>query len=124
MNINDVSKKKYTVTDKDSAVNLGSGGLNVLGTPALVAKMEQTALEMVRPTLDENSDTVGIEINVKHVKATAIGKTVTVEAKIVKTDGRKICFEITATDEAGDVIGSAYHERFVVDKQRFMSKLQ
>lgn len=105
-------------------MNLGSGGLNVFGTPALVAKMEQTALEMVRPTLDANSDTVGIEINVKHVKATAIGKTVTVEAKIVNIDGRKICFEITATDEAGDVIGTAYHERFVVDKQRFMSKLQ
>lgn len=119
----EVLKKQYIVAESDSAVALGSGGLMVFGTPALVAKMEQTALEMVKPDLEEGTDTVGIEINVKHVKATAIGKKVDVEAKIVKVDGRKICYEISATDEAGDVIGTAYHERFVVNKERFMSKL-
>lgn len=119
----DISKRQYIVAESDSAVALGSGGLMVFGTPALVAKMEQTALEMVKSDLEEGTDTVGIEINVKHVKATAIGKPVDVEAKIVKIDGRKICYEITATDDKGDVIGTAYHERFVVIKERFMSKL-
>ena len=60
----------------------------------------------------------------QHTAATPVGMQVSVKAEVSKIDGRKICFEITATDEAGDVIGTAYHERFVVDKQRFMSKLQ
>lgn len=111
------------VAEKDSATALGSGGLDVFGTPALVAYMENAALKMVQNDLPDGSDTVGIAIDVKHVKASPIGAKINVSAKITAVEGRKISFDIVATDEAGDVIGSAVHDRFVVDKARFMSKL-
>lgn len=123
MNIGQTFSQTIVVHPQDSAVALGSGGLNVFGTPAMIAYMENTALTMVKGDLPEGSDTVGIEINVKHTKASAIGAKITFFATITAIDGRKISFSIEAKDEKGDIIGSAEHQRFVVDAERFMSKL-
>lgn len=123
MEVGQIFNLPIVVAEKDSATALGSGGLDVFGTPALVAYMECTALKMVQNDLPDGSDTVGIAIDVKHVKASPIGAKINVSAKITAVEGRKISFDIVATDEAGDVIGSAVHDRFVVDKARFMSKL-
>lgn len=123
MEVGQIFNLPVVVAEKDSATALGSGGLDVFGTPALVAYMESAALKMVQNDLLDGSDTVGIAIDVKHVKASPIGAKINVSAKITAVEGRKISFDIVATDEAGDVIGSAVHDRFVVDKARFMSKL-
>lgn len=123
MEVGQIFNLPIVVAEKDSATALGSGGLDVFGTPALVAYMENAALKMVQNDLPDGSDTVGIAIDVKHVKASPIGAKINVSAKITAVEGRKISFDIVATDEAGDVIGSAVHDRFVVDKARFMSKL-
>lgn len=116
--------KTITVQDKDSARSLGSGGLDVFGTPAMIALMENTALVMVRPSLPEGSDTVGIEINAKHMKASPIGAEISCTATITAIDGRKISYSIEAKDDSGDIIGTATHDRFVVDMEKFMSKLK
>ncbi|MBO5800195.1 MAG: thioesterase family protein [Paludibacteraceae bacterium] len=123
MEVGQIFNLPIVVAEKDSAKVLGSGGLDVFGTPALVAYMESAALKMVQNDLPDGSDTVGIAIDVKHVKASPIGAKINVSAKITAVEGRKISFDIVATDEAGDVVGSAVHDRFVVDKARFMSKL-
>ena len=123
MEIGQIYKQTITVQEKDSAKNLGSGGLDVFGTPAMIALMENTALSMVRLSLPEGSDTVGIEINAKHLKASRIGEDITCEAKITAIDGRKISYELVATDKHGNIIGTATHNRFIVDIQKFMSKL-
>lgn len=123
MEVGQVFNLAIVVAEKDSAKVLGSGGLDVFGTPALVAYMECAALTLVQNDLPDGSDTVGIAIDVKHVKASPIGAKINVAAKIAAIDGRKISFDIVATDEAGDVIGFAAHDRFIVDKARFMSKL-
>lgn len=124
MQIGDSYKKTITVQDKDSARSLGSGGLDVFGTPAMIALMENTALDMVRPSLPEGSDTVGIEINVKHMKASPIGAIIDCTATITAIDGRKITYTIEAKDASGDTIGTATHDRFVVDMEKFMSKVK
>lgn len=123
MEINQTFKQTITVQEKDSAKSLGSGGLEVFGTPAMIALMENTALLLVRPSLPEGSDTVGIEINAKHLKASPIGAQITCTATITAIDGRKISYEIIATDASGDTIGTATHDRFVVDVAKFMSRL-
>ncbi|MCQ2195034.1 MAG: thioesterase family protein [Paludibacteraceae bacterium] len=124
MEVGQTYTQTIIVREQDSAVALGSGGLNVFGTPAMIAYMEGTALTMVKNDLPEGSDTVGIEINVKHCKASAIGAKITFSATITEIDGRRIAYSIEAKDEKGDLIGSAEHQRFIVDKDRFMSKLK
>ena len=61
--------------------------------------MENTAIHCLEGMLEPDTDTVGIEIHVQHTKATAVGKKVMCKATIVEIDGRRIRFEIEATDE-------------------------
>jgi predicted thioesterase len=124
MEVGQTFTQTLTVQDKDSARSLGSGGLDVFGTPAMIALMEKTALLMVRPSLEAGTDTVGIEINAKHLKASPIGAEITCTATIRAIDGRKISYTIEAKDGHGETIGTATHDRFIVDMDRFMSKLK
>ncbi|MCG8697254.1 MAG: thioesterase family protein [Bacteroidales bacterium] len=117
------NQKKIIVENKDSAKSLGSGGLDVFGTPAMIALMENTALHMIRPYLPEGSDSVGIMINTKHLKASPIGAEITCEATVTAVDGKKVSYTITCHDETGEKIGESEHDRFIVDIERFISKL-
>ncbi len=118
------SEKSITVQEKDSAKSLGSGGLDVFGTPAMIALMENVALEMIRPYLQEGDDSVGMMINAKHMKASPLGAKITCKAKVTAVDGRKVSYSLSCFDESGDAIGTAVHDRFVVGTERFMSKLK
>lgn len=110
------------VGEQDTAKFHGSGSLPVFATPALVALMENTALATVSDFLEENEDTVGIQIATNHIKATKLGETVTCTATLTAIDKRKLTFEIEAKDKAG-LIGKAVHSRFIIDPIKFMSKL-
>lgn len=110
------------VTPELSASALGSGDMNVLATPAMVAFMENAAMLCVAPLLGEGQTTVGIFIETTHTRATAVGKNVEITAIIHEVDGRKISFDIVAKDDKG-VIGSAKHDRFIVDREKFLSRL-
>lgn len=114
--------QEITVTSKDTAAVYGSGKLEVFATPAMVALMENTAIKCLDGLLEPDSDTVGIEINTKHTKATAIGQKVGCKATITEVDGRRIRFEMEAWDEKG-TIGHAIHDRFIINPAKFMSKL-
>jgi len=118
------STKTITVQDRDSAKALGSGSLNVFGTPAMIALMENVALDMIREYLPEGNDSVGTGINAQHMKASAIGAKISCTAEVTAVDGRKVSYSLEATDESGDTIGKATHDRFVVDMERFMSKVK
>ena len=109
------------VTLEKTAKVVGSGLLEVFSTPSMIALMEQTAAESVEKELEPGTTTVGVKINVDHLAATPIGMNVVCRSALVQVDGRKLIFEIEASDEVG-VIGKAYHERFIVDSKRFMDK--
>jgi len=119
--------KAYTqeklVTAKDTALAYGSGKLEVFATPALVAFMENTAIRCLEGCLEPGTDTVGIEINTRHTKATGIGHPVSCKATITEVDGRRIRFELEAWDDKGP-IGHAIHDRFIIFPEKFMSKLE
>ena len=114
--------QEITVEHKDTAAAYGSGKLAVFATPAMVGLMENTAIKCLEGALEENTDTVGIEINVKHLKATAVGKKVSCKATITGVEGRRIRFEVEAWDETA-TIGTAIHDRFVIDPEKFMKKV-
>lgn len=101
---------------------MGSGDLRVLATPAMMALMENAAMLAVAGELPEGSTTVGGQIASSHLKPTALGQQVKATATLVEVDGRKLKFTIVAEDENG-IIGEGEHLRFMVDRERFMSKL-
>jgi len=111
------------VSDNNTAKFIASGSLDVFATPMMIALMELAACESIADSLEPTQTSVGTQINVAHLAATPLGATVTAKATILQVGGRKILFEVTAHDGVNE-IGKGTHERFVVDAQRFMEKLQ
>ena len=116
-------ESRLTVGAENTALALGSGDMEVLATPAMVALMENAAMKAVADYLPEGSTTVGVEISTSHLKASAVGANVVAEATLDEVDGRRLKFSLKAWDDTG-VIGEGVHTRFIVDRERFLSKLK
>jgi fluoroacetyl-CoA thioesterase len=115
--------KEIITAGQHSAKAFGSGMVDVFATPAMVALMENTALESIHPLLPQGFTTVGTEINVKHLKATPVGMKVTGESFLKEVKGSKLVFEVHAWDEKG-LIGIGTHTRVIIDEKTFMEKLK
>ena len=114
--------QQETVTEKNIASALGSGGLAVYATPCMITLMEYCAMESVRPYLPQGSSTVGTRLDIKHLAATPIGMMVRCETELIEVDRRRLVFLCRAFDEAG-LIGEGMQERFIVDDEKFMEKV-
>jgi len=113
---------RLTVGEGDTAIALGSGDMPVLATPRMMALMENAAMLAVAPELEDGCTTVGGHIESSHVKPSAIGKEVTATATLTKIEGKKLYFNVIAEmDEV--IIGEGTHLRFIVNKEKFMSRL-
>ena len=110
------------VEHKDTAAVYGSGSLEVFATPAMIALMEKTCLESVNAQIGEGNTTVGIAVNIKHLKASPVGSTIRCNAKLIEVDRKRLVFEVQCF-EGENLIGEGIHERFVVDSEKFMGKL-
>ena len=109
------------VTEQNTAKAVGSGSLDVFATPMMIALMERAACACLADTLEAEQTTVGTNISALHTAASPIGMEVTATATIESVFGRRIEFEVTATDSTGE-IGKGKHTRMVVDAERFMNK--
>ena len=113
---------RLVVTEAVTAATMGSGDMAVLATPAMLALMENAAMLAVAPHLPEGATTVGGHIASSHVKPTALGGEVTATATLTKVEGCKLHFTVTA-HEGDALLGEGTHLRFIVDREKFMSKL-
>ena len=109
------------VEHKDTAAVYGSGALEVFATPAMIALMEKTCLEGVADKIGEGNTTVGIAVNIKHLKASPVGSIIRCEAELIEVDRRRLVFKVMCFEDE-TLVGEGTHERFVVDSQKFMSK--
>lgn len=107
----------------NTAVAVGSGSLEVFGTPCMIALMEKATVKAIAPFLENDETTVGTKIDVSHCKASGVGTVITARAEICEVQGRKLVFKVSAVDDKGDIIGEGTIERFAVNSERFMSKL-
>lgn len=112
---------KLLVGVADTARALGSGDVDVLGTPRLVALFEQATCDALAGMLEVGQSTVGMRVQIDHLQPTPVGAEVLAEAYLDKIEGRRITFTVTASD-AGGLIAAGKVVRVVVDVERFMSK--
>jgi len=110
------------VSEEDTASKFGSGLVRVFSTPAMIALMERTAMESVNDYFPGGFGTVGIALNIKHIKASPVGARISCTSKLIKLDGKKLTFEVEARDDDG-IIGSGTHTRFIVNLQEFMNAI-
>ncbi len=118
-----VGEAKTTVTDANTALNVGSGNVAVFATPMLVALMENAAINAIKEKLPAGKSSVGTRVDISHTAATPVGLQVTAFAKLIEVDRKRLVFEVTAEDNHGQV-GQGRHERFIVDLEKFMAKAE
>jgi fluoroacetyl-CoA thioesterase len=111
-----------TVVHENTAASVGAGGVEVFGTPMMIALMENAAWRAVADKLDEGDVTVGIVVNIRHLAATPLGQRVRATAELVEIDGRRLVFNVEAYDEKRK-IGEGQHERFIVNLERFKQRI-
>jgi len=110
------------VAQNDLALEQGSGNLEVLATPRMIALMENAAMLAVAPALAPDETTVGGYIAVTHLKPSAVGAEVSATAVLTQIDGRKLTFAVTAS-EGDKRIGEGTHVRFIVKREKFLDAL-
>ena len=130
-------KKILTDTTKERKIKVGAGqttiflweGENVFSTPSMIAEMEETCRLLLKEEFlqDEDWDSVGTLVNIRHLKATPVGTEVKLKARVIDVKDRRVTFEVDAVDKI-EKIGEGLHERTVINvpefRERFNNKLK
>jgi len=113
-----------TLVTSDIAIDfLGNENARVLATPHLIGLLEMTARNAIKPHLEDGFDTVGSQVNVKHLAATPMGMSVTFRAEVLAVDGRRVTCKVEAFDEK-EKVSEGTHERFIVNVAHFAARVQ
>ena len=130
-------KKILTDTTKERKIKVGAGqttsflwdGENVFSTPSMIAEMEETCRLLLKEEFlqDEDWDSVGTLVNIRHLKPTPVGTEVKLKARVIDVKDRRVTFEVDAVDKI-EKIGEGLHERTVINvpefRERFNKKIK
>jgi fluoroacetyl-CoA thioesterase len=111
------------VTEADTAVAMGSGSVQVLATPRVVALCEQATCAALSGHLANGCTTVGMRVQLDHLQPTPVGSVVEAEAVLEKIEGRRLTFMVSASDTKG-LVAAGKVTRVLVEVDRFMDKTQ
>lgn len=119
-----MGRAEMTVGTHDTAIAFGSGDVPVLGTPRLLALLEEATCDAVRGELPPGHTSVGTVVEIKHRRPTPVGARVTASARVVEVDGTRIVFEVAADHEtaSGDVVPAVARGRItrtVIERATF-----
>ncbi len=117
-----VNEESFVVKEEYLAGHLGSGSARVLATPWLIALMEIASHHLLMAHLPEGSSSVGIEVNMRHLAPTPLGKTVRVRAEVLSVEKNVVTFHALAWDEL-EQIGESTHKRAIIDVERFLRRV-
>lgn len=124
MDVGESATLEFTVTEDDTAVALGSGSLEVLATPRMLAWCEAATCAAVDQDLPNERTSVGTRVQLEHVGASAVGAVVRVTATVAYVDGRLVRFQVAAEQDPDQlVVAHGEVTRVVVDRDRFLARL-
>ena len=107
------SEIETVVTPELTAAHFGNPGVEVFATPALIALLEQAAIQCMAPGLEAGQGSAGTQVDVQHLAATPVGMKVVARAELREIDGRRLVFKVEARDEH-EPIAEGSHERFII----------
>ncbi len=114
---------EITVEERHTARSMGSGRMDVLATPAMIALMEAAAQKAVDGLLPPGHQTIGTRLDVQHYGATPIGMRAIASAELTGIDGRTLTFHIVVHDDK-EKIAEGSHERTIISVASFNRLLQ
>lgn len=114
--------RTHLIRSEHAARHVGTGEVDVLSTPAMITFMEKTARQCVESKLPKGDITVGTRVDIRHLGSVPIGENLKVTAQLLEVTERRLTFRVEA-EWRNEVIGKGQHERFIVNKERFLQKL-
>ena len=116
-------KERTIKVDSNQTTSFLWEGENVLSTPSMIMEMEETCRLLLKEQFvsDPDWDSVGTIVDIKHLAATPVGAEVSLMAKVVSVQGRRVMFAVEARDRL-ERLGEGRHERFIINVPRFRSK--
>ena len=93
----------------------------VYATPMMIMEMEMASADAIAPHLPEGWVTVGTEVDIRHLGASAVGAKVRTTARVIAVERRVIRFEVEAFDDKRR-IGEGRHARGLVEAASFTQR--
>jgi fluoroacetyl-CoA thioesterase len=127
--VNGAAKERKIIINEGQSTSFLWEGENVFSTPSMISEMEETCRLLLKEEFlqDEEWDSVGTLVNIRHLKATPVGAEIKLKAKVVNVNNRKVTFEVDAVDKI-EKIGEGIHERTIIKipefRERFNTKLK
>lgn len=100
---------------------MGSGDVDVLGTPRLIALCEEATMAALADELAPGTASIGMRIRVDHLQPTPVGASVTADAVLDKIDGRRLTFTVSVSDSGG-LVAAGKITRALVERASFLDK--
>lgn len=116
-------EESFLIEEEHTAMHVGSGTSRVLATPWMIAYMERNSHRLLAKSLPDGYSSVGVQVNVRHLAPTPVGKSVRVHSQITEIDGLRITFTVQAWDEV-EKIGDGTHQRYVIEVARFLKRVE
>ena len=115
-------ERKIRVSQNQSTSFLWEGE-NVFSTPSMISEMEETCRLLLKEQFipQEQWDSVGTFVEIKHLAATPVGAEVLLKAKVYSVNGRRVMFDVDALDKI-EKIGEGRHERILIEIARIRSR--
>lgn len=123
------AKERKIIIKEGQSTSFLWEGENVFSTPSMISEMEETCRLLLKEEFlqDEEWDSVGTLVNIRHLKATPVGAEIKLKAKVVNVNNRRVTFEVDAVDKI-EKIGEGIHERTIINvpefRERFNTKLK
>jgi fluoroacetyl-CoA thioesterase len=127
--VNGAAKERKIRVNVGQSTSFLWKGENVFSTPSMISEMEETCRLLLKEQFlqDEEWDSVGTLVNIRHLKATPVGAEIKLKAKVVNVNNRRVTFEVDAVDKI-EKIGEGIHERTIINvpefRERFNTKLK
>lgn len=125
LNINiGAHKERTTKVGHNQTTSFLWEGENVFSTPSMISEMEETCRLLLKEQFlkdDQDWDSVGTLVDIKHIASTPVGAEIILNAEIINVDGRRVLFKVSAQDNL-EMIGEGRHERFIINIPKFREK--
>lgn len=115
------SQIELEVTPADLARAVGSGEVDVLATPRVVALCEQAAAGALAAHLAAGQTSVGFRVEITHLVPVLAGSRITAAVALERVEGKRVTFNATVTDKCG-LVAAGRVVRVVVETGAFMEK--
>jgi fluoroacetyl-CoA thioesterase len=111
-------EKTVTVTSEMTVGYFVRNMPQVYATPMMILHMEMASGSTIASHLPQGFVSVGMDVKVRHLAATPVGRIVRAISRVVKIDRKSVVFEVEAWD--GDrKVGDGTHRRGIVNVVEF-----